>query len=105
VSVCTGEDAGWEVDVPFAGTVTLHPPGGKALAMQGPVTRLSLSREHACVQRVQGAIDPLASQPSDGLVRPVAAPGASPAFARDARTIDVSVLSARMRLPLRCIRR
>jgi hypothetical protein len=105
VSICTGDDAGWEVDVPYPGTVTVRPSGGKVLTIQGAVARLRLSREHACVEHVQGVIDPFASQPTEGLARPGGATVTTPPVPRDARTIDVSVMSARTRLPLRCTRR
>jgi hypothetical protein len=105
VSLCTGDDAGWEVDVPYPGTVTVRPSGGKVLTLQAPVARLRLSRDHACVERMQGAIDPFGTQPTEGLARPGNGSGTVASQLRDARTIDVSLLSARTRLPLRCTRR
>lgn len=98
VTACTGDDAGWSLDVPYPAAVRVHGPPSIDASMSAPFARLRLSREKACVERLMGSLEgttPVAG--GRGVTLPLAQRRGS-----DARTIDVSVLSARARYPLRC---
>jgi hypothetical protein len=100
VSVCAGDDAGWQIDLPYPGAVRLHAGAGWSSSLQGVMARMRLSPERACVERVLGSADAYASSAPEtpsGAFR-VATNGAG-------RSVDVSLLSARTRFLLRCWRR
>ena len=99
VTVCAPEEPGWDVELPFAGTVLLQIPPRWASALQTPVARFRLTREKACALRVQGSVDAFAATVPDALIH--AAP-TSAARRADPRSVEVSVLSARTRYALRC---
>ncbi|HEX3344634.1 MAG TPA: hypothetical protein VHS09_08670, partial [Polyangiaceae bacterium] len=99
VTACKGDDAGWQVDLPYPGTMQLTVGAGWRSVVQSPVARMRLSRAGACVERVVGLVEPYAAVVPDAIVKPLRAPGAVP---RDARAIEVAVLSARMRYALQC---
>jgi hypothetical protein len=97
VSLCTGEDAGWVIDLPFPGTLRLH---GLHLdgALAAPLARMRLTRERACLEHLLGSVDAMGALPREALTRAAGQP-----YGRgDTRTIDVCVTSARMRYLLRC---
>jgi hypothetical protein len=103
VSLCTGDDAGWELDVAYPGEVRLHVGGRWESALKGPVARMRLSRDRACVERVLGSIDAYGAAAPDALTD---SPNNSTWRGREmARTIAASVLSARTRYALRCTQR
>jgi hypothetical protein len=92
VSLCTGDDGGWALDAPYPGAVRLHGAAGGEGALESVLARFRLTRDRACVERLMGS----SATP----------PELSPALTRtDQRTIDVSVLSARTRVAVRCSKR
>jgi hypothetical protein len=92
VSLCTGDDGGWSLDAPYPGAVRLHGAAGGEGALEGVMARFRLTRDRACVERLMGSS--------------ATAPELSPAPTRsDMRTIDVSVLSGRTRVAVRCAKR
>jgi hypothetical protein len=98
VTACTGDDAGWSVDLPYPAVVRVQATPAIDAVMGAPLARLRVSREKACVERLMGSLEgttPVAT--GRGVTLPLA-----PRRGSDARTIDVSVLSARVRYPLRC---
>jgi hypothetical protein len=98
VTLCSGEEPGWDVDLPFMGAVLVQIPPRWASNLQSPLARVRLSREHACALRATGSVDAYAAAAPDALVHPLA-----PSARRgDARTLEVSVMSARTRFSLRC---
>jgi hypothetical protein len=100
VSLCTGDDAGWEVDLPYPGTMRLHIGPRWDSVLGAPLARMRVSHDRACVERVLGSVDGSTTAPSGALARATyrSAPGG-----RDGgRAIEVSVFSARVRHALRC---
>ena len=61
VTLCRGDEAGWDVDLPYASARSCPPEvqGRWAQTLQAPIARLRLSRAHACVLRVHGVGRPL----------------------------------------------
>ncbi|HEY8040465.1 MAG TPA: hypothetical protein VIF15_11755, partial [Polyangiaceae bacterium] len=57
VTACAGDDAGWQVDLPYPGTIRVRSAPAWSAVLQSPVARLRLSRERACVERVLGSVD------------------------------------------------
>jgi hypothetical protein len=96
VSLCTGDDAGWEVDLPYPGTVRLRIGAGWTATLEGPVARMRLSRQRACVERVLGAVDSYASAPAEALTKWI------PRAREQVHMIDASIFAARTRYALRC---
>ena len=112
VSLCTGDDAGWELDVAYPGPVRLRVGVGAGVGarweatLQGAVARMRLSRDRACVERVLGSIDAYGASAASALVAPAEASYNSAPHAHEAaRMIPASVLSARSRYALRCAER
>jgi hypothetical protein len=99
VTVCKGDDPGWQVDLPFVGPMMIHVGPKWQAGVQGPLARMRLSRERACVERIVGSVEPYATVVPEAVARTPRAPVALP---RDARAIDVALFSARMRYSLRC---
>jgi len=99
VALCTGEDAGWELDVPYPGTVTVHSPPQWQASLQSPLARVRLSRERACLAHLAGTLDTYAAIAPEALSR---APRGPAAVTHEARALDVAVFSAKMRYALRC---
>jgi hypothetical protein len=102
VSLCTGDEAGWIVDVPWTGAVRMQIGGAatptSARTMRSAYARMRLTRDRACVEQLVGAIDSAA----EGLARPgpVRPPASSPHA--DAKSIGVSAFVAHARYALRC---
>jgi hypothetical protein len=95
VSLCTGDDGGWTLDVPYPGAVHLHGGAGGEVSLESVLARVRLTRDRACFERLLGS----SGGPPDALT-------ARSADTRPyQRTIDVSVLSGRSRVPLRCAKR
>ncbi|MDP9000156.1 MAG: hypothetical protein M3O46_08600, partial [Myxococcota bacterium] len=100
VSLCTGDDPGWEIDLPYPGAVRLHLGARWESAMQAPLAGIRISRERACVERVIGSVDGYATAPPGALSNATHPPSAH--VPEGARTIPVTVFSARARYGLRC---
>jgi hypothetical protein len=99
VTLCNGEEPGWDVELAFMGSVHVQiPPHWSSRPLQSPLARVRLSREHACVLRILGSVDAYAAAAPDALARSAGLPTRR----TDVRTIDVSVLSAKTRYGLRC---
>jgi hypothetical protein len=95
LSSCSGDDAGWQFDVPYAGTVEVQGRVAGASPLQAPIVTLRVTRDHACVERVVGFGGDEVSSPNAG--------DSAGATARSTvRTIEVSILSAKARTALRC---
>ncbi|HEY5242019.1 MAG TPA: hypothetical protein VIJ22_11160, partial [Polyangiaceae bacterium] len=102
VGPCNGDDPGWQVDLPFSGTVSIHVGPTWQAAVTSPLARMRLSRERACVERVVGAVDAYAAVVPEPLVH---FPRASATLPRDSHAIDVALVSARTRIAVRCAAR
>jgi hypothetical protein len=103
VSLCTGDDAGWGVILPYPGTVRLHIGPHWESTLETPLARMRLSHERACVERVLGAVPAFAPSTPAALRRsphPV-----DPRSHEGSRTIEVSVVSSSIRYGLRCATR
>jgi hypothetical protein len=99
VTVCSGDDTGWEADLPYPGTVVLDGAPKWRTQLQSPLARMRLSRERACVERLTATVDATAFTGAEGLARAGAGAGVVP---RGARTVDVGLSSSRMRSSVRC---
>ncbi len=97
---CTGEDAGWELEQAYPGSVQVR-VGPYRTYLQSPYLRMRVSRGAACVERVLGSVEPWAARPPEALTNKGGGTGLAGAN-RTSREIDVSVLSARSRYLLRC---
>jgi hypothetical protein len=99
VAACTGEDGGWTLDLPYPAAVRIHAPPAAAVTMSGPLARLRVSREKACVERMMGSVEGYAPAATGrGLPLPLGQRRGA-----DMRTIDVAAFSAQVRYPLRCV--
>jgi hypothetical protein len=101
VSICTGDDGGWVLDLPYPGSVRVA-MGVWTSPVQASLARVRLSRDRACVERLAGVVDAAAATPPPALLRPAGAAGSH--FAASVRALDVSILSAHARYPIRCTR-
>ncbi len=108
----TGEDDGWEMDVPYPGAVTIRVGAGstvslRTLSLQSVMARMKVSGDRACVEGVLGSADANASLPADALAWTGAAGRTDPRVAAHPgeRTINASVLFGRARYALRCTAR
>jgi hypothetical protein len=99
-ALCTGDDAGWEVDLPYAADVEVALAGWSA-PLQGVMARARILPNRACIARLSGSSGAYASSPPAALL---SRGGLAPALAATGhtRTLDVSLLTARTRFPLRC---
>jgi hypothetical protein len=103
ISLCTGDDDGWVVDLPYPGTVRLHMSTGWESSLDGSFARMRISHERACIERLLGsAADRPSSLPSSPSLAPQPRGRAS---ATEGRFIEASVLSGGLRYALRCGRR
>jgi hypothetical protein len=93
-AVCSGDDAGWLVDLPYTGNIRLHVGPSWNVTLLSPAVRLRLSHSGACLERVtgSGARD---SHAAEMLSKP------APSH-MDARVLDASVYAATVRYGLRC---
>lgn len=93
-ALCTGDDAGWVVDLPYSGPVHLRVGSAWTLRLQSPAVRLRLSHSGACLERLTGSGggDPHAAEM---LVK------SAPAH-MDTRLVDASVFASGTRYGLRC---
>lgn len=90
---CTGDDDGWQVELPYGGSVDLDLGPGASTSVQSPIAALRLSRTNACVERIAGF----------GSDEPSAiAAGFPTGHPPGARTFDVSLSSTKARTPFRC---
>jgi hypothetical protein len=55
VSLCTGDDAGWSMDVPVGFPISLASQGAPLGALHGAFGRMRLAPTRVCVERVAGA--------------------------------------------------
>ena len=101
VSICTGDDTGWEVDLPYPGAVRLRIGTRWESTLQAPVARMRLSREGACVDRVLGSLSFGESTSEARTGWPTSAPRPH----GPVRTVDVGVLATHVRYALRCAAR
>jgi hypothetical protein len=97
LTLCSGDDSGWVVDLPFAGPVRMKIGPTWEAPTQNNVVRLRLARGRACVERVFGTFQQYGGAVSDMLTKSPRLPARS-----DARTVEVSLFTSNMRYPLRC---
>lgn len=100
VTLCTGDDGGWQVDLPYPGRVTLHTPSRGETLVQNPFARVRVSSQRVCFERLAGTVpvpppDVPWLQPRSPIVR-------GGATRSDVRTVDVGITSSRVRYSLRC---
>jgi hypothetical protein len=108
VSFCTGDDAGWQVDLPYPGAVHIERGARWEYPLQNALARMRLSGRRACVERIAGTVQALpqdapwvqAVQASS--TRPVGRGGAT--GRGEVRTLDLGFTSSRMRYAVRCTR-
>jgi hypothetical protein len=100
VAPCTGDDAGWELDVAYPGAIDLRVGQAWASRLQGVLARLRLSRAAACIAGVFATADSQAAH-ADGAIAAARATAAGP-FGDSARTLDVMVVGEHARARLRC---
>jgi hypothetical protein len=98
VAVCTGDDAGWEVEANYPGTVDVRVRSAWATRLQGTLARLRLSRTGACVDGIFGSADAQGAH-GDGAL--AAARGPAPG-AEIVRSLGATVLGEHGRARLRC---
>jgi hypothetical protein len=91
---CTGDDAGWEVDLAYTGTARVHVGPTWSGQLQSATARVRLSPTRSCIERVSGSVE-RDSLARDKLTHPSGAH-------LDPRTIDTAVLASRVRYGLRC---
>ncbi len=103
VGLCTGDEAGWVLDVPWSGAVRVQVGGSassSSRAMRTAYARMRLTHERACIESLSGAIDSAAEGLSrGGAARPPATPNSPQS---DSKRIGVSAFVARFRYALRC---
>jgi len=101
VSLCTGDDTGWELDAPYSADVRIHIGPAWETTLKSALARMRVTRDRACVKMAFGSVDAYGASAAEALWMPrrSAVPSAN------YRTIDVSVLSAKTRYALRCGKR
>jgi hypothetical protein len=97
VAVCSGDDAGWEVEANYPGTVDVRVGSAWATRLQGTLARLRLSRTAACVDGIFGSADSQGAHGDGALAAHV--PGAG---ADIVRSLGATVLGEHGRARLRC---
>jgi hypothetical protein len=105
IAVCSGDEPGWQLELPYPGLVEVDVHGGRwSTTLHTPAARLRLSSERACLDGIVGAADSAASAAIDRL-------DSLPRFVSPSRlagavaAIDASVFVAHRRLSVRCWRR
>ncbi|HEX3771756.1 MAG TPA: hypothetical protein VHV30_12850 [Polyangiaceae bacterium] len=105
---CTGDDAGWEVEATFPGTLELRASDASSRSrLQGNFARLRIGRKTACIDDAFGSGelgDARAAHagPIDGAGTAGAGPLALAPAAPGVRTIPVTLLGDHLRMRLRC---
>ena len=97
-AICTGDDAGWLVDLPYSGPVTVHVGPDWAASLQGAAARLRLSPTSACLERVSGSV----ARDAHPVAHTVEVLTGTSTARLDARTFDASVYTSAIRYGLRC---
>jgi hypothetical protein len=100
LGVCTSDDPGWLVDLPYPGTVMLNATPAWHIALPSPLARMRLTRDRACFERMGGMVE------GYGVAAPASPPprmGGDLAAPHDSRAIDVAVFAGRTRFSLRCL--
>jgi hypothetical protein len=96
VAGCTGDDAGWELEASYPGTVDVRVGSAWAARLQGVLARLRLSRTAACVDGVFGSADSQAAHADVNLS------AARPQVQQASRTLGATVVREQGRARLRC---
>ncbi|HEY1696794.1 MAG TPA: hypothetical protein VGG39_31755 [Polyangiaceae bacterium] len=105
IAFCTGDDSGWQVDLPYPGTVRIENGTRGDYLFQNALARMRLSTRRACVERLAGAMQALPQDAPWVQARSTRPFGRDPLTRRgDVRTIDVEFTSSRMRYAIRCTR-
>jgi len=89
VALCTGDDSGWELDMPYPGDVFVRVGDRWDSSLHAALVRLTLSRERACVGRAVGWVDGFGANAADAMRRA----GSSAGFDAATRTINASLYS------------
>jgi hypothetical protein len=98
VATCTGDDAGWELEASYPGTVDVRVGSAWASRLQGTLARLRLSRTAACVDSLFGSAGSQAAH-LDGTL--AAGRGQGRTADRE-RTLGATVVGEHGRARLRC---
>jgi hypothetical protein len=96
VTLCTGDDVGWRLVLPYPGSVDVA-VGGTSSSLRLPVARMRISRNGACLESILGSWDEYASTQAQR-----AATRTRDFIGGSVRTIEVGVLSSGKRFPLIC---
>jgi hypothetical protein len=97
IALCTGDDSGWELEMPFPGDVQVRVGDRWESSLRAALVRATLSRERACVGGVAGWVDGPAPSAADPLRRAVGSADFNPAVP----TIGANLYSARASGPER----
>ncbi len=103
-SVCSGDDSGWELELPYWRPIEVYVGDESPLTLRGPTTRMRVSPEQGCLEDIAGAAD--AGAAFQDAIHSLGAPllrSAPPGSAR--RGIETSVFFPGARLALRCRQR
>jgi hypothetical protein len=100
LTVCTGDDAGWVVDLPFSGPARVKIGPTWEAPTQNTVVRVRLARGRACIEHVFGAFQQYGGAVSDMLTKSPRLPPRP-----DMRTLSMSLFTSNMRYPLRCVQK
>ncbi len=96
---CNGDELGWVLDTPLAGSAHLHLSGLES-TLATPFARIRVSTSRACIERLSGTVEALSRPGFDVLSRRGSVRGRS-----ESGSIQVSALTPmRTRLALRCWR-
>jgi hypothetical protein len=102
VTLCTGDDGGWEIETAFPGSIDVGVGAAWRSRLQAGLARLRISRGTACVDDVFGSTDAISAHAEEAFRRGLA-PGASPGgWGEGVRTITATVVTDRARAHLRC---
>jgi len=93
VPLCTGDDAGWLLVIPYPGSVDVG-IGRTSTNLKAPVAQMRIWRNGACLESIAGSLEEFASLPANSRTRDSA--GGS------VRKIDASVFSSGRRSALLC---
>jgi hypothetical protein len=91
-AACTGDEEGWEVEIPYGGPVELSLAPGAWLPAQSPTATLRLVGANACLERVVGFAS------DDATTAAVSPTGRL----TGGRVLDVALVSRNARMPFRC---
>jgi hypothetical protein len=87
MALCTGDDSGWELDMPYPGDVHVRVGDQWDSSLRAALVRVTVSRERACVAGAVGWVDGFGANAADATPRAAGSAGFDPAT----RTISASL--------------